>query len=261
MMFAAMNPDRKTTGGRAAVTLAVSRRMTTTIGLDSQQNTHRGRSIMGAASADLATAAFLAAPRVKDMSFNQVGLFAEATNVLSLRSRLIAGFRTDWHRATDDRMCVNASMCPGSSPLKNDTMGATNRKTLKSGFGRYEFDMGKGSTFYAGVGHAERSPDYWERLKQDPVTLNSAFLGTRPEKTTQFKGGLFPIGERRFVCSEKSLICRLPLPINVSVHFTFYYGLPAKDAIEQRLPIGKLLSFHLHHFPSQKLRCTKAKAH
>jgi iron complex outermembrane receptor protein len=157
---------------------------------DTQRNIHTGRSVMGAASADLATAAFLAAPRVKDMSFNQVGLFAGATQILSLRSRLIGGFRADWHRATDNRMCVNASMCPGASPLKNNTMGLTDRKTLKSGFGRYELDMWSGSALYAGVGHAERSPDYWERLKQDPGTLKSAFLSTKPEKTTQLDMGM-----------------------------------------------------------------------
>ena len=42
----------------------------------------------------------------------------------------------------------------------------------------------------------ERFPDYWERLKQDPVTLKSAFLSTRPEKTTQLDLGLIHVGTR-----------------------------------------------------------------
>jgi iron complex outermembrane receptor protein len=87
-------------------------------------------------------------------------------------------------------MCVNATMCPGASPLKNDTMGAIDHKTLKSGFGRYEQDISSKGTLYAGIGHSERSPDYWERLKQDPITLKSAFLSTNPEKNTQLDVGM-----------------------------------------------------------------------
>jgi iron complex outermembrane recepter protein len=138
----------------------------------------------------LATSAFNSAPRKQDMRFTQAGLFGEATRILTGRSRLIGGYRADWHWATDSRMCVNATMCSGNSPLKNNTLGATDSKTLNSGFLRYEFDFWRGTTLYAGVGHAERSPDYWERLKQDPSTLKSAFLTTRPEKTTQLDIGM-----------------------------------------------------------------------
>jgi iron complex outermembrane recepter protein len=189
--YSVNNPDRKTVGGRVAVTLAVSNPTKIVVGADTQRNVHRFRGIMGAASADLATMKYMSSPRLEDMRFNQVGLFGEATHILTLRSRLIGGFRSDWQNALDSRMCVNASMCPGASPSKNDTKGATDRKTLPSGFGRYELDVRGGSgTFYAGVGHVERFPDYWERLKQDPTTLKSAFLSTRPEKTTQLDVGM-----------------------------------------------------------------------
>jgi iron complex outermembrane recepter protein len=105
--------------------------------------------------------------------------------VLTQRSRLVGGLRIDFHDALDSRACVNAAMCPGASPLKNSTRGATDRKTLPSAFARYEHDLGGtglSRRFSAGVGHVERFPDYWERTKQDPVTLNSAFLSTRPEQ-------------------------------------------------------------------------------
>jgi iron complex outermembrane recepter protein len=188
--FSANNPDRRTTGGRAAVTLLFGSRTTLVLGLDSQRNVHKMRNAMGAASADLARIAFLSALRMEDMRFNQAGLFAEGTRALTPRQRLIAGFRTDWHRAEDSRMCVNATMCPGNSPLKNNTMGTADHRNLKSGFGRYELDFGTGRTLYAGIGHAERPPDYWERLKQDPVTLKSVFLSTRSEKNTQLDVGM-----------------------------------------------------------------------
>jgi iron complex outermembrane receptor protein len=147
---------------------------------------------MGSISTALVTAAYLAAPRVEDMRFNQTGFFGEATHNLNPQSRLIGGFRGDWREAVDSRPCVAASMCPGTSPLKNDTLGATDSRWLKGGFGRFERDiMGNGlGTFYAGVGHAERFPDYWERLRQDPVTLKSAFLSVRPERTTQIDTGM-----------------------------------------------------------------------
>jgi iron complex outermembrane receptor protein len=148
---------------------------------------------MNKLSADAATSALTSAPRVEDMRFTQIGLFAEATQAITVRSRLVGGFRSDWHTALDSRACVATTMCPGPSPLKNDTQGATDDKTLPSGFGRYEYDIGAGAftgRLSLGVGHTERFPDYWERLKQDPVTLKSAFLSTRPEATTQVDGGM-----------------------------------------------------------------------
>jgi len=190
-MFSGMNPDRRTMGGRVAVTLQAGNPTLIVLGGDTRHDFHRGRSAMGKTSADLATAAYLASPRIEDMRFSQLGLFAEATRFVTPRSRLIAGFRADRHESVDSRACVATTMCPGASPLLNDTRGAIDRRTLTTGFGRLELDVHGGSgTLFAGLGHAERFPDYWERLKQDPVTLRSSFLTTRPEKTTQLDAGL-----------------------------------------------------------------------
>ncbi len=191
--FSVNNPDRTTTGGRAAMTLAVKNSTSVVIGADLLRNVHTFRNASGKASADLAISTYTSAPRVEDMRFMQVGLFAEATHAVTGRNRLVAGLRTDWHKALDSRACVATSMCPGSSPLKNNTLGATDRKTLPSGFARFERDFdsaGVSGRLSVGVGHVERFPDYWERLKQDPVTLKSAFLSTRPEKTTQLDAGM-----------------------------------------------------------------------
>jgi iron complex outermembrane receptor protein len=192
-MFSAMNPDRKTLGGRANVTLAVKDTTSLVLGADVQRNIHTSRSVMGKASAELAVAAYTSAPRLEDVRFTQMGLFAEATHAITPRSRLVGGLRSDWHEALDSRACVATSMCAGASPLKNDTLGATDRKTLPSGFARYEHDIegsGLSGRFSIGAGHVGRFPDYWERLKQDPITLKSAFLSTRPEKTTQLDAGM-----------------------------------------------------------------------
>jgi iron complex outermembrane recepter protein len=190
--FSVSNPDRQTTGGRAAATLLVAARTTLVAGVDTQRNVHTFRGASGKSSAGLAESTYLASPRAEDMRFSQVGFFGEATQSLTPRTRLIGGFREDRHEALDQRACVGATMCPTGSPYQNDTKGATDRRWLTSGFGRLERDLAAGGigTLYAGVGHVERFPDYWERLRQSPTTLKSAFLSTRPEKTTQLDTGV-----------------------------------------------------------------------
>jgi iron complex outermembrane recepter protein len=187
--FASNNPDRKTTGGRAAITLALDKSTTLVLGIDTQRNVHRARNVTGKSS-DAVALAYSSTPLREDMRFSQTGVFGEATRTLTVRSRLIGGFRADRQEAIDNRMCVNATTCTGNSLLKNNTLGVTDHRTLKSEFGRFELDFMRRSTIYVGVGHAERPPDYWERLKQDPVTLKSAFASTRPEKTTQLDTGM-----------------------------------------------------------------------
>jgi iron complex outermembrane receptor protein len=45
-----------------------------------------------------------------------------------------------------------------------------------------------GSTLYAGVGHAERFPDYWEAISKESLSSVSAF-DTKAERTTQLDLG------------------------------------------------------------------------
>jgi iron complex outermembrane receptor protein len=80
--------------------------------------------------------------------------------------------------------------------MPNATAGATDRDWLTSGFARYEHTlawvaMGSEVTAFAGLGHAERTADYWERFGSDKqsLTSNSAFF-TDPERTTQLDFGL-----------------------------------------------------------------------
>ncbi|MCY1533545.1 Ferric enterobactin receptor [compost metagenome] len=72
--------------------------------------------------------------------------------------------------------------------------GAQSRsETLPSGFLRYEHDLGSlPATVYAGLGHSQRFPDYWELFspRVAPPGQSSAFDGIRPEKTTQLDVGL-----------------------------------------------------------------------
>lgn len=181
-MKMASNPDRETTGGRIATTLSFSELTKLIVGLDNQRNIHTSRSGSSMMSTAAATTAYLAAARAADMSFDQTGLFGEATHYVAQDSRVIGGLRVDWHSATDNRTVAASS-----------TSGKTDKTTLHSYFGRYEHDMASGSgTFYAGLGHAERTPDFWERYKTtvlgSTTAANSSFF-IKPEKTTQLDIG------------------------------------------------------------------------
>jgi iron complex outermembrane receptor protein len=74
--------------------------------------------------------------------------------------------------------------------VANATQNQTRSDTLTSGFARYERDvMANAATVYAGIGHTERFPDYWEAISKESLTTTSAF-NTRPEKTNQLDVGM-----------------------------------------------------------------------
>ena len=176
--YMASNPDRRTTGGRLSATLRPAESWEVVVGADAKQDVHRARGSGMQASADAADAAFLAASRVEDMRFEQHGVFSESTWFLTEADRVVGGLRVDWIEARDKR-----------APAKSATAGRDNDRTLTSGFLRYERDYGDHSTWYAGLGHSERFPDYWELMKGGADGGNSAFLSTKPEKLNQLDVG------------------------------------------------------------------------
>lgn len=185
----AMNPDRLTEGGRIAADLNPAERTTFTVGADLQTNKHTNRnsmsmSMMGMYSPGQWTNPYQHMPRVKDAYFEQEGVFVELTQFIGDQDRVIAGLRTDWWMAEDKRKMLDMTI---PNPNANDTR----TDTLISGFVRYEHDLGGSSTLYAGLGHSERFPDYWELFYKEGATssdLNS-FATTDPEKTTQLDIG------------------------------------------------------------------------
>ncbi|MBP1771433.1 MAG: TonB-dependent copper receptor [Holophagaceae bacterium] len=173
---AAMNPDRTTTGGRLALELRLRPGTLLTAGLDAQANEHTGRMSMMQWSMPEENL-----PRVADARFRNAGIFAEASHALSGRDRVLSGLRLDrWH-AEDPRARVAITMMMSAV---NPTAGQRRDETLTSGFLRYERDVATGSTLYAGLGRAERFPDYWEAITKESLASLSAF-GTRPERTSQ----------------------------------------------------------------------------
>lgn len=172
------NPDRKTLGSRFSITLAPGDSTKVTIGVDQKEDTHRFRSGMSMMSAAAAETSYQSKAWAEDMIFKQHGLFSEATHLLAEDRRVIGGLRVDWHEVQDKR-------------ATSITRGKTDKETLGSGFLRYENDFAKGAgTWYAGLGHAGRTADFWERGKGNPLApATSVFLDVKPEKTTQLDVG------------------------------------------------------------------------
>jgi iron complex outermembrane receptor protein len=183
--------DRRTIGGRLAATWNWTDVELVT-GVDALRSEHRERS----SSYNMMTASYTDAdqfPWSKDALFHNYGAFAELTWNAAERTRLISGARLDRAEATDYRQTV------GMMAMPNPTADQTRGDTLPSGFMRYEYDLADSpTTLYAGLGHAQRFPDYWELFSSTtgPTGSVNAFEGAKPEKTTQLDVGVQYGGEK-----------------------------------------------------------------
>ena len=112
---------------------------------------------------------YASSPFKPTQSFDQLGGFAEAAWQRNDTQKLIAGFRHDQVTGTYERKA-------DSDPLKKT------KYPLNSGFFRFEQKLGD-TKYYAGLGVAQRSPDYWERKKSENLRL-------RKETNRQLDAGL-----------------------------------------------------------------------
>ncbi|MDR2880489.1 MAG: TonB-dependent copper receptor [Azoarcus sp.] len=163
------NPDRKTTGLRVSGDLVLGSNSLLKVGVDQQSNRHRGRS-----TTNQDATPYQGMARQENFTFDNYGIFAEWTQSLSTANRVVAGLRADFWQAKDKRPT-------------GVTSGQTRHDTLPSGFVRYERDFGNNSTFFVGLGHGERFPDFWE-INKASETSGSAFY-IKPEKNTQLDIG------------------------------------------------------------------------
>lgn len=174
----ASNVERLTCGGRMALTGAIDG-MELTAGVDSQDSRHRSRKGMGRGT-------YAAQPWTVDARLRNTGVFAEGSWTRG-DSRIVAGARADRAEAQDRR-----STTGGMMPMPNRTVGGTRRETLGAGFARYEHgDARRGLSWFAGLGHTGRMPDYWELFSptRGPAGASNAFAGVDTEKTTQLDVG------------------------------------------------------------------------
>jgi iron complex outermembrane receptor protein len=182
----ASNPDRRTVGGKLTLTSEIDRSIELLYGVDFQRNVHRNRSVMNAAMANFNDFA-----RVEDGEFRQAGIFVEGTLATSAQTQWVSGVRVDAWRATDKRLNLKTMMGQTVNPTANETRD----DTLFAGFVRHQWQT-QNQSYYVGLGHTERFPDYWELIggaRSAPTAL-SAF-NTAAEKTTQLDIGAILSGD------------------------------------------------------------------
>ena len=177
----ASNVDRRTLGARIKATWRWADYQLIS-GIDAQTNEHRKRSGMGIDT-------YKDQNWSKDADFHNYGAFGELTWYAAERDRLITGARVDRASAKDYRARLGSGMMSRPNP----TLDKTRADTLPSGFVRYEHDLNDSpTTVYAGLGHSQRFPDYWELFSPSsgPAGSVNAFDAIKPEKTTQLDAGL-----------------------------------------------------------------------
>lgn len=185
--------QRNTSGGRIAATFDWADRFHLVTGLDASSSTHNSR-MGGPIGSPMGY--YKAKPRVRDARLENQGIFAEGTWHATAKDRLIAGARVDRARTRGYDLATGSaaggmSMSSMGMPTStNMTANVSRDATLRSGFVRYEHDLSAPATFYAGLGHSQRFPDYWELLGRHVGTTVATFQGLQPERTTQLDIGL-----------------------------------------------------------------------
>ncbi|MBS0225834.1 MAG: TonB-dependent copper receptor [Proteobacteria bacterium] len=163
---------RTSEGGRVAFDSGTAK-FGVTAGVDFQRSTHR----------NFSTATMTWS---NDARFRNSGVFAEATWTPAPGQRVVTGLRDDEARVTDLRATS------GMMGMRNPTSGATRHESLHGGFARYERTIAAShASWFAGIGHVSRMPDYWELFSAQagPQGTANAFAGLRPERTTQLDVG------------------------------------------------------------------------
>ena len=182
----ASNVDRRTLGGRLVGTWNWQK-VELKAGVDGQRNEHRKR----ASSFNMMSSSYTDYDQFawdKDAVFHNYGLFGELTWKVASRQRWIAGARLDRASVKDYRQTLGSGMTLRANPTADETRS----DTLPSGFLRYERDLaGMPAIVYAGLGHTQRFPDYWELFSASPgpVGFVQPMESLEPEKTTQLDFG------------------------------------------------------------------------
>ncbi|MFZ2290312.1 MAG: TonB-dependent copper receptor [Halopseudomonas yangmingensis] len=183
----ATNVDRRTLGARLQSDWRWSD-WQLQAGADAQRNEHRRRSSRFSMMTGYTD--YNVFPAVTDAEFRQYGLFAELTHDQGQGERWISGLRVDRASATDRRARLSN---PNMISWDNPSADKTRASNLPGGFLRYEQDL-EAVSWYAGIGHSQRFPDYWELFSPSvgpaPGAVVQAFETADPERTTQLDVGL-----------------------------------------------------------------------
>ncbi|MET4579374.1 TonB-dependent copper receptor [Ottowia thiooxydans] len=160
---------RTTSGARVAATLEPSENWQLITGIDAQRSPLEWRG-------GPATTSYQERSWNPDAKLSNLGWFGQASWQSGPRTRWISGIRLDH---------AQAWRCSDS---REDHRS---RRALLSGLLRWEQKLTHGEVVYAGLGHVQRFPDYWELISphNSASDKGNAFATLRPEKTTQFDVG------------------------------------------------------------------------
>ncbi len=160
-------PDRRTRGARLAGDLRAADELSINVGVDWMGNRHRDGMLRGPAVARLDETA-----RTDTARFTRTGAFVEVEHNLSQEGKTVWGLRLDHDRAR--------ALDDGFGGV---LAGDSDRREQLSAFARYEHHLAERPlAFYAGIGRAERAPDYWERQREfglDNEILTQLDVGAR----------------------------------------------------------------------------------
>src|SRR5690606_24932275 len=111
-------------------------------------------------------------PWIEDARIGNTGVFVEGAWKPNPKMSIAFGVREDRASARDARASTDDMM-----PRPNPSKGWTRKASLQSGFLRLEQNLTSNLQWYAGVGHVERMPDYWELFSAStgPVGTVNAF--------------------------------------------------------------------------------------
>lgn len=141
----AMNPKRRTNTGNLKATFDWDN-VNLQTGIDYMRDRHTERS---------GDEKFTEKAYAPTQSFDQLGGFAEVAWQRTDKQKLIAGLR-------HDKVTAVYETYPNSDPNR------TIKYPLTSGFFRFE-QTAENTKYYAGLGVAQRSPDYWERNRDEDL--------------------------------------------------------------------------------------------
>jgi iron complex outermembrane recepter protein len=141
-------PDRRTVGARITADISLGELTTLSTGTDWSENLHASNRVGG-----MAAFGYREVPREDNAEFTDSGAFVELERLLGERSRLNAGLRADHRRSK----VLDGMSFGGAEP------GARDSSNQQSGFVRFSHDLpNRPVTLHAGLGRAERAPDFWE---------------------------------------------------------------------------------------------------
>ncbi len=160
------NPDRQTRGAR----LEFDWQQHWGAGLHWQDDSHRLRKAMHMMN----TPVIDTVARQHSIDHEQAGVWLEYQP--AGEQGLYAGLRVDQHNAFDRRR-------------NKSTSGDQQQQTLVSGFARYQSNWNEQLSSYAGIGHSQRSADFWERTRSPGQPGHDSTFDLNSENLTQLDLG------------------------------------------------------------------------